>query len=470
MKTIKLLGLLFISTACFSQSTKEKLHTAFSIFEKDEQFKYASIGLLVINSNTGEIVFDKNAYLGFAPASTQKIVTSAAAYELLGKDFTYKTQFSYDGIITKDVFKGELVIKPSGDPSLGSWRWKQTSADSIFSRLSGALKQHNIKFINGRIELRNTSWESQATPNGWIWEDVGNYYGAGAYQLNWHENSYDLELKPGSNVGDSVKILKTEPAISVLTFVNELTTAKAGSGDNAVIYLPERGMIGFLRGTIPAGTDKFVIRGSLPMPEKTFVSAMESGLMKSSIVMHAKTNPYLGTKSTGKPVVLKNEKPLYTNISPTLDSLNYWFMKESINLYGEAFVKTIAQQKNGFGSTADGLDIIRKFWNARGIQSGELKIKDGSGLSPANRLTPHALVEILQYAAKQSWFSSFYHALPLQNNIKMKSGYIGGVRSYAGFIKSKTGEAYTFSFIINNFDGSPSSVREKMWKLLDLMK
>ncbi|RYY64963.1 MAG: D-alanyl-D-alanine carboxypeptidase/D-alanyl-D-alanine-endopeptidase, partial [Chitinophagaceae bacterium] len=120
--------------------------------------------------------------------------------------------------------------------------------------------------------------------------------------------------------------------------------------------------------------------------------------------------------------------------------------------------------------TADGLEIIRKFWNARAIQSGELKIKDGSGLSPANRLTPHALVEILQYAAKQSWFSSFYHALPLQNNIKMKSGYIGGVRSYAGFIKSKTGEAYTFSFIINNFDGSPSSVREKMWKLLDLMK
>ncbi|RYY64791.1 MAG: D-alanyl-D-alanine carboxypeptidase/D-alanyl-D-alanine-endopeptidase, partial [Chitinophagaceae bacterium] len=119
MKTIKLLGLLFISTACFSQSTKEKFHAAFSAFEKDEQFKYASIGLLVVNSNTGEVVLDKNANTGFAPASTQKIVTSAAAYELLGKDFTYKTQFSYDGIITKDVFKGELVIKPSGDPSLG---------------------------------------------------------------------------------------------------------------------------------------------------------------------------------------------------------------------------------------------------------------------------------------------------------------------------------------------------------------
>ena len=52
----------------------------------------------------------------------------------------------------------------------------------------------------------------------------------------------------------------------------------------------------------------------------------------------------------------------------------------------------------------------------------------------------------------------------------MKSGYIGGVRSYTGYVKSKTGTEYTFAFIINNFDGSPGTVREKMWKLLDILK
>ena len=76
----------------------------------------------------------------------------------------------------------------------------------------------------------------------------------------------------------------------------------------------------------------------------------------------------------------------------------------------------------------------------------------------------------MQYARQQNWYASFYNALPLQNGIKMKSGYIGGVRSYTGYVKSKTGAEYTFSFIINNFDGSPGIVREKMWKLLDILK
>ncbi|MEO7046731.1 MAG: D-alanyl-D-alanine carboxypeptidase, partial [Ferruginibacter sp.] len=106
----------------------------------------------------------------------------------------------------------------------------------------------------------------------------------------------------------------------------------------------------------------------------------------------------------------------------------------------------------------------------RGIDKSALKIIDGSGLSPANRVTTNALVTVLQYAKKQSWFSSFYFDLPEINNIKMKDGYINGVRSYSGFIKSNTGKEYTFSFIVNNFDGNPGTVREKMWKVLDLLK
>ncbi|RYD79744.1 MAG: D-alanyl-D-alanine carboxypeptidase/D-alanyl-D-alanine-endopeptidase [Sphingobacteriales bacterium] len=470
MKFLMFLACLSFNFSGQSQSVADKLDAAMKLMEKEDQFAHASIGLYVINSKTGAVVFDKNAQLGLAPASTQKVVTSAAAYELLGKDFTYSTGLSYDGTVSNNILKGDIIIHASGDPTLGSWRWNSTSKDSLFAALATAFKQKNIKFVNGLIELHNSAWESQATPNGWIWEDVGNYYGAGAHILNWHENSYNLELKPGKNVGDSVKILKMEPPISLLSMINELKTAKAGSGDNAIIYLPERGMIGVLRGTIPAGTDKFVIKGSMPMPETIFVNEMRRGLLKSSILLNAKLKPYLTKKSGQKPALLRNIVQLHSFSSPPLDSINYWFMKESINLYGEAFIKTIAHHKKGFGSTADGLDIIKELWKSKGIKAAELKIKDGSGLSPANRLTPHALVEILQYASKQSWFNSFHHSLPLQNGIKMKSGYIGGVRSYAGYVKSKTGEEYTFAFIINNFDGSPSSVREKMWKMLDLLK
>ena len=116
------------------------------------------------------------------------------------------------------------------------------------------------------------------------------------------------------------------------------------------------------------------------------------------------------------------------------------------------------------------IKIIKDFWGDKGIEKSSLKIIDGSGLSPANRVTTKALVTVMQYAKDQPWFSSFYYGLPEINGVKMKDGYINGVRSYTGFIKSNDGTEYTFSFIINNFDGSASSVREKMWKVLDILK
>lgn len=470
MRTIVFLLVLFAGTDSLAQNGNGSFDSAYSTFEKDEQFAHASIGLYVVNSKTGQVFFDKNSQVGLAPASTQKVITSATAYELLGKDFTYKTRISYDGAIAKNLFKGDLIVEASGDPTLGSWRWKQTSGDSIFRKLGESLKKEGIKALSGNIELNTRSWETQATPNGWIWEDIGNYYGAGASILNWHENSFNLELRPGKNVGDSVKLLRTDPMVRLLTMVNELKTGKVGSGDNAIIYLPEGAVTGFVRGTVPAGTDKFTIKGAIPRPDAVFANEMRRGLMKVGVLSNLSINPFLQRKPSGKPAVLRMIKPLVSLESPIFDSMNYWFMKESINLYGEAFVKTIAFQKKGFGSREEGLELVTDFWKDKGISPAELNIQDGSGLSPANRITPHAMVEVLRYAAKQPWYASFEHSLPLQNNIKMKSGSISKVRAYAGYIKSKSGEEYSFAFMINNFNGSAASVRQKMWKLLDLLK
>lgn len=469
MKTFYFFLLLFMTADCFSQSTKEKLTTAFADFEKDEQFAHAAIGLYVINSKTGEVLFDKNAQLGLAPASTQKVVTSAAAYELLGKDFRYTSQLGYEGTIQNGILNGKLIFTGSGDPTLGSWRWKETTEASFTGKLLSALRAKNITAINGDLLIDESKWESQATPGGWPWDDIGNYYGAGAWGVNWHENQYDLLLRPGHSVGDPVEIVSTQPALNNITFINELKTGKAGSGDNSIIYLPENGALAVIRGTIPAGVKTFKVSGSIPNGPQQMALTIEKSLKEGGISI------------SGRPLTAMNyqlnEKKLQYNAtslagfdSPPLDSVSYWFLRESVNLFGEALVKTIAFQKKGMGSTEDGLDIIRDFWKSKGIDNTALKIKDGSGLSPANRLTPHALVTIMQFARKQPWFASFSNGLPLQNGLKMKSGYIGGVRSYTGYAKDKNGAEYTFAFIINNFDGSPSAVREKMWRILDLLK
>jgi serine-type D-Ala-D-Ala carboxypeptidase/endopeptidase (penicillin-binding protein 4) len=469
MKFFPIAALLSAPAFCFSQTVTSRLSSAIFALQKDEQCKHASLSMYVINSQTGAVVFEKDAQLGMSPASTQKIITSITAFELLGKDFTYKTNIAYDGKIESGILNGNLYFVGSGDPTMGSWRWKKTEAENIAARIKAALASKNITKINGDVIADAGRWETQAIPRGWIWEDVGNYYGAGASGINWHENQYDLVLKPGKKEGDTVEILQTNPSLEPATLMNELKTGSAGSGDQSVIYLPENGLIGFVRGTVPAGTETFTVKGSIPDAPGHFLKFAQDCLQQNSVQVTGSASTslyYLANKKTlaYKPLLLE------TIISPPLDSINYWFLKKSVNLFGEAFVKTIAFEKKGFGSTDSGLAIIRYFWSTRGIEKSALKITDGSGLSPSNRITTHGLVTAMQYARKQIWFPSFYNALPEMNGIKMKDGYISGVRSYTGYVKSKTGQEYTFAFIVNNFDGSPASVREKMWKLLDILK
>lgn len=469
MKRVYLFISLLVSSISFAQKPEENFAKAFKTFENDSQFKHATISLYVVDTKTGKVVFDKNSEVGLAPASCLKVVTSAAAFELLGKDYRYKTELGYDGNIEGSTLNGNLFIKASGDPALGSWRWKITEMDTILQKILIALKEKNIKSITGNLIIDDSKWETQATPRGWTWDDIGNYYGAGAKGLNWHENQYDLILKPGKNTGDTVEIAGTEPELWGSLLINELKTGKPGSGDNSVIYLPENGTIGFVRGTVAGGNKTFKVSGSMPNATIVFTKAIEKLLLNNGIELTGKSRPsvYYFINKERMPAATKTITTLF---SPSLDSINYWFLQKSVNLFGEAFVKTIAYEKTGFGSTDTGVNIIKDFWSKNGIERSALNIIDGSGLSPANRVTTNALVSVMQYAKKQSWYPSFYNGLPEQNSIKMKSGYIGGVRSYTGYIKSRSGTEYTFAFIINNYDGSPGAVREKMWKLLDVLK
>lgn len=469
MKTVYLFISLLVSPVSYAQEISKRLDAAIKKLQADEQFKHAIISMYVVDSKTGKPVFDHHSQLGLAPASCQKIVTSVSAFEMLGQGYTYKTQMGYDGSVSDTILNGNLYFTVSGDPTMGSWRWDATKEENIQQKILDTLRTKNIRVINGDMIIDDSKWESQATPGGWVWEDVGNYYGAGARGINWHENQYDLILKPGKKPGDPVEIVATKPELQVSALINELKTGKEGSGDNSIIYLPENGLIGYVRGTVPAGKETFTVSGSMPSPAVSFTKTLEDHFNGNHIKLNGRSKTS-GLFFLNKEKMPSPTKTLLTIVSPPLDSINYWFLKKSVNLYGEALVKTIAYEKTKFGSTDTGINIIRNFWKDRGIERSALKIIDGSGLSPANRVTTQALVSIMQYALRQDWFPSFYYALPETNGIKMKDGYISGVRSYTGYIKTKKGEEYTFSFIVNNFDGSAGTVREKMWKLLDVLK
>ncbi len=463
LKKVFILLIFFYAIQSSAQDVKSTFNSAFKKFASDKSFKHASMSLLVINNSTGQKVTDVNSEVGLAPASCQKVITASTAFELLGHDYTYKTSLSYTGNIVAGVLNGDIIIKGSGDPTLGSWRYSETMEEKIISEFKNAISREGITEITGHVYADENLWNGEVTPDGWIWQDIGNYYGVGARALNWRENQYDLFLKAGKRIGDSVGIVHTEPGfIEGLHLRSNATSAEKGSGDNAYVYMPLNDAYGYIRGTIPVGENNFSISGAMPHPAGQLAVTLEAALKKEHIEEIASDYPPQQR--------FNSAHTFYTHTSPPLDSIVYWFLKRSINLYGEALLKTIAYEMTRTGDTDSGVNVIQNFWNKKGIESSAMHIIDGSGLSPANRITTGTLVNVMEYARKQSWFPSFYNSLPEINGIKMKSGSIGGVVSYTGFIKSKNGADYTFAFIVNNFEGSTNEVRKKMWTLLDLLK
>ena len=452
---------LFLTFDFFGQTINQELQKAYTTFEKDSQLKHAISSLYVIDANTGQVVFDKNSQIGLAPASTQKVITSVTAFELLGKDYRYKTDF----YLSEKVGSNSIIyIEPSGDPTLGSWRWEQTKEENVLHRITDAIRKQNRK-ISSPIIINAEGWNTESIPDGWMWQDIGNYYGAGANVLNWRETQFDLVLKSGSNVGDAVSIAATIPAKLNMNFESTAVAASKQTGDNAYIYVqPSGGNYGIVRGTIPVNENKFIISGAMLSPESQFLSSLIDSIR----------GWYVKPESLEKVILFKkyekNVLKIHSEVSPSLDSIIYWFLKKSINLYGEALIKTLAYERKGIGSTDSGVVVVQNFWKEKGLPEDELNIVDGSGLSPLNRVTTHSQVEILKYAKTKDWFPDFYNALPEYNGMSMKSGTIHDVKGFCGYHKAKNGKEYIFSFLVNNYNGSASSLINKMYKVLDILK
>lgn len=467
-KPLLLLNFLFLSVAVSAQSLEQRLQTAFSHLQQDSQCKYASVSLTVLDAKTGETVFTANPNMGLATASTLKTVTSVTAFNILGKDFQYQTQLGYSGAISADgTLNGDVIIKGGGDPTLGSWRWETTKENIVLNTMVAALKKAGIKKVNGRIIGDEYVFGSQSIPDGWIWEDVGNYYGAGTSGLCWRENQFDIKLQTGS-IGSVIDVAQTVPSVPYLTFKSELTNAAAGTGDRSYAFLPVGDRVMYLRGTYAQDQSKKSISVAMYDPAYDAAYRLEDTLKRLGVIITGQPESVasLAAKGQGTPVITGN---LTTILSPPLSKIIYWLNQKSINLYAEQLLKTIAWKSGKQPTTNNGVEVVQNFWKERGIDPDALNIFDGSGLSPGDRVTTSTVAHILQSAKKENWFPDFYESLPIYNNMKMKSGSIINVLAYAGY-QTHNGRELCFSIIVNNYNGTTRGIKEKLFKVLDELK
>ena len=384
----------------------------------------ASISMYAINMGTGEVLIDQEGDRSLIPSSCMKIVTIAAALHLLDPQESFHTNLEYDGTIDREgVLHGNLYIRGDGDPCLGSDRI--ASSPSWQKQLEvwrDVVSQSGIKKILGKVIGDASKWEKALAVPSWSWEDLGNYYGAGACALSFHENYYSLYFKPAEAVGEAAGIARTDPALSNLTFQNEVTTGPVGSGDRACIYGSEFSPIQYVRGTVPAGVSEFVIKGAIPDPSTYCASLLTKALRDRGISIEEREQPKQG------------RKVLHTTDSPPISEIIYWTNQKSINLYAEHLLKKIGETVYHEGSTQAGTRAIVDFLRSQNIDTKGFNMADGSGLSRKNLITAKQLVTVLQKMKKSPHFPIFLRSLPQNGDlIHAKSGAMSLIKTYAGY-------------------------------------
>jgi len=457
MKYFLLIPLLF-SQIYFSQSLSANLDKSVKEMLSTSNALSANLSFYVSDEN-GNLVYEYNGNKGLSTASTQKIFTSAAALETLGKDYQFKTTASYSGKISNGTLDGDFYITSNGDPTLGTWRYENYKPENFKQQLLATFKKSGIKKISGNLIIDDSYFDFQSTPGGWPWNDLGNYYGAGTFGVNWRENQFDINIKENQFKSFSYDLKDVD-------WINELKTD--GSYDQSLIYTAPHSGTAMINGTLPAGKVTMV-SGATPNPPMQLAVEIKKLLEENGISVSGKTTTYYNEKLDGKSISkAPNQNQIFEYKSPTLDKIVYWLMRKSINLYAETLIKAMAKEKRNNPSFETGVDFLKDFWKSKGINPMMINFADGSGLSPQNYVSAKAQVQALLYSKKQNWFDAFYEGFPTQNGIKMKSGTIKDSKSFAGYQTSKNGKNYVFSIILNNYQGG--TISNALFKILDNLK
>lgn len=442
----------------------QTLHAQFQLVTQaldrlSQQTPYAKadISFTLLDNQAGKRLISYQSDRLLAPASTLKTFTTATALKVLGPDFRYRTEIFFQGRIKSGIAKGVLRIYASGDPTFGSDRFDSTKPEKIKTQIIEALRKKGIQKMMGHVEVVGKVYDDSAIHECWLDEDLGNYYGAGLYPLNWRENKFEITLVPTKT--SFVVKQNTANYQNDRDFCIELIHKDDAATEEAFAFIEKGKSCPYvIRGVLSAKEAAHHMLLARLTPARDFVMELKQTLQKELSFEE------MAVDNQGK-----SEK-LLEIVSPALTEMVYWCNQKSLNLYAEAFCKTIAQKLFRKGNWFLGTRAMLRYASASGLPTGGADLKDGSGLCENNRITTALLSGLLRQYTREKFFASFYNSLPLINGLNMKSGYIGGTRAYAGYITLRDSTKASFTFIIHGYTCPPGDVKLAMFRILDLLK
>lgn len=422
-------------------------------------------GLHVRDLATGRTVLSRNADKLFMPASTLKMITSAAALDVLGADYRYTTTLFFFGDEGADgTLRGDLVIRGSGDPSFGS----ALVPGNPLRTWAQALAAAGVRRVQGRLVGDDSRFADEPYGEGWDVTHIGTEsYAPAAGGLAWGDNLLNVRIL-GAAAGRPARAEVT-PA-GLLALDAELTTRGGAAGLDVRRALGSSTLV--LRGGVPPGYEG-TLRVPAPNPTLYALAAFADALREAGIVVDATLVDVDDLAPPQRPRY-DGAQPLQAYVSPPLAELVIHLNRTSDNLYAEQMLRSL-----GDGTIASGAARALAFMDRVGVPTAGVSIRDGSGLSRKNMVTPQALTGLLvamtQHPARETFRASLATGggagTTLRNRLAgvpvvAKTGSIEYARALSGYVTGPRGQTLAFTLMANNYTVGAAEVTGAMDRIV----
>lgn len=451
---------------------------------EEKRYSGAFWGIEVTNLRTGRRLFQHNPTHLFTPASNTKLLTAGAALWRLGTDFHYETGLYVDGPIRKGALHGNLIVRGSGDPTLGGYAQREDPT-AVFRDWADSLKAAGITHIEGDIIGDDDPFSDVPLGEGWSWNDVPYSYAAEINGLVFNTNAIDVEVRGGRRPGTPGHI-SWSPFETDFVRVRNLTRTVPRDSSSDEEY--DR----------PFGKNIFTVRSRLhpneiqdetltiTEPTRYFTHVLRTVLLQEGISVAGR-----GVDVDRMPIdpnyAADSVRQVGTYRSPPLRDIVRTMNHESQNLYAEQLLRTLAivnrpdtsSEELSKGSAALGALAAKTELAEVGVDTSRVQLVDGSGLSRKNYVTPQAMTRLLRHMrvdADTDLRSAFYDSLPTggkegtleyrylygapaQGNVRAKTGTLSGVSALSGYVTTSQDTPLSFVIFCNHHMAETDAVR-----------
>jgi len=427
-------------------------------------------GLLIVDANTGETLYQQNADRYFLPASNMKLFTTALALAKLGPDYRFHTTLETRGSIANGILTGDLALVGRGDPNLSNRRFPYQQKEEfdglperVLAELADGVVRKGVKEVSGDVIGDDSYFPRERYPSGWEIDDMVWEYGAAISSIVVDDNTVTLTLTPGDQPGGAVQATES-PATPDFSVKNEVISSAPGVKSDLTL-------------TREPGASLVVVKGSMPAggpPRKLVLAIEEPAQHAATLLKHLLEDRGVRVDGVARvrheaPKTQEDPAVLAEHVSVPLGEAVKLINKISQNLHTEMLLRTVARQGGMWATPDDLMKVPQDFYASAGIDPDDVVQSDASGLSRHDLVTPRAIVALLTFAQGQPWFATYYDSLPVAGadgtleermkntpaagHIHAKTGSVEHVRTLSGFAETLGGRRLIFSFLSNNQGG-----------------